>query len=337
LELVHVSEKDIVDTGQKLATISVVTSAPDGTSFSDKAYASLLKQEVELNTQITLETNQLEAETARLLAEKETLSLRVDSLEVQLELQQQLGASIKNNFKDVQKLLGKGYISKEESKRRQQDWLKQKTQQKLGEQQLDEAELKQKQLEIRLLQLPNESKQRVARLRAQLAELEGRKTELAVRSAYTITSTVKGKVLSISLNSIGRSVQAGQPLLTIMPADSVLEAELFVPSRAIGFVDIGQEVRLLYDAFPYQYFGSYRATITDVTETIMAPGEILTPFKLSEPVYRVTADIERKTIEAKDRVLALQSGMTLRANIILERRSFLDWMLAPLRAVRERT
>ena len=138
------------------------------------------------------------------------------------------------------------------------------------------------------------------------------------------------------MDSIGRSVDAGQALFTIMPEGSVLEAELFVPSRAVGFVAKGQEVRLLYDAFPYQYFGSHKAIITNITETILSQGELLTPFKLTEPVYRVTADIEKKTIESRDMVLSLQSGMTLKANIVLERRSFIEWLLDPLRAVRER-
>ncbi|MBT7951548.1 MAG: HlyD family efflux transporter periplasmic adaptor subunit [Gammaproteobacteria bacterium] len=336
LESIHVRERDLVKAGQKLAAISVSTNALDGTSFVDKAIAALIKQEVELTTQITLETNQLEAETARLIAEQKALDLREDSLQVQLGFQQQLGASIENNYRGVQKLLLQGYISKEESKRRQQEWIKQKTQEKLREQELNEVKLKQKQLEIRLLQLPNESKQRVARLMVQQAELEGKKTELSGRRAYAINSSINGKVLSISMDSIGRSVDAGQALFTIMPEGSVLEAELFVPSRAVGFVAKGQEVRLLYDAFPYQYFGSHKAIITNITETILSQGELLTPFKLTEPVYRVTADIEKKTIESRDMVLSLQSGMTLKANIVLERRSFIEWLLDPLRAVRER-
>jgi membrane fusion protein len=336
LEAIHVREKDTVKAGQKLAAISVSASSLDGRTFADKSIAALIKQEIELKTQITLETNHLEAETARLLAEQEALRLRLGSLRIQLDLQHQLGSSIQNNYRGVQKLLAQGYISKEESKRRQQDWLKQKTQVKLREQELNEAKAKQKQLEIRLSQLPNESKQRTARLVAQEAELEGRKNEFSRRNAYAITSSVDGKILSISMDSVGRSVQAGQPLLTIMPANSVLKAELFIPSKAIGFIEKGQEVRLLYDAFPYQYFGSHRAIITDVTETILSPDEIFAPFKLTEPVYRVMADIEKKSIKARGRVLPLQSGMTLSANIILERRSFLNWLLEPLRAVRER-
>ena len=192
-------------------------------------------------------------------------------------------------------------------------------------------------MEETLLQLPNESNQRIARLKAQKAELEGRKSDLSGRSAYAVTSSVAGKVVSLSVSSIGRSIQAGQPLLTVMPEDSLLGAELFIPSRAIGFVEKGQEVRLLYDAFPYQFFGSYKATITDVTEIILAPNEILASLDLRESVYRVTARIEDSTIKTGTKEIALQSGMTLRANIVLERRSFLDWLLEPIHVLRERS
>ncbi|MFT7458720.1 MAG: membrane fusion protein [Planctomycetota bacterium] len=336
LESIDVKENDTIKSGQKLAAILVSTSTSDGISFADKALAALSRQEMELQTQITLENNQREAEIARLTFEQEAVALRVQSLGGQLELQRQIANSAEGAFNDVQNLLRQGYISKEASKNRRREWLNQKSQVKLREQELSSEESTLKQHKIRLLQLPNESKQRLARLMSQQAELEGKKTELSGRSAYTISSSVEGKVLSISMDSIGRSVQSGQPLLTILPAGSVLEAELFVPSRAIGFVEKGQQVKLLYDAFPYQFFGSHNATITAVTESILAPGEILAPFELKEPVYRVTANIEKKTIDARGKEIILQSGMTLRANIILERRSFLDWLLAPLRAVRDR-
>ncbi|MBL4836590.1 MAG: HlyD family efflux transporter periplasmic adaptor subunit [Kordiimonadaceae bacterium] len=148
---------------------------------------------------------------------------------------------------------------------------------------------------------------------------------------------MNGRVVSIAGTAIGRSVQAGQPLFSILPEGSVLEAELFVPSRAVGFVEEGQEVRLLYDAFPYQRFGSFTATITKVTKTILAPNETFAPFEVKEPVYWVTAKLTAKNITARGSEIALQSGMTLQANIVLERRSFIDWLLEPLRAVGGRT
>ena len=337
LASIYVREGDKIESGQKLATIKVSNNALDGASFADKALAALARQDFELQTLITLETNQLETELAHLKTEKEEIEISLGSLKEQLGFQRQLATSAQDAFKAVKNLRVRGYISKEESEHRRQEWLRQKTQEQFREREVAAAESKQKLLEIRLLQLPNESNQRIARLKAQKAELEGRKSDLSGRSAYAVTSSVAGKVVSLSVSSIGRSIQAGQPLLTVMPEDSLLGAELFIPSRAIGFVEKGQEVRLLYDAFPYQFFGSYKATITDVTEIILAPNEILASLDLRESVYRVTARIEDSTIKTGTKEIALQSGMTLRANIVLERRSFLDWLLEPIHALRERS
>ena len=58
--------------------------------------------------------------------------------------------------------------------------------------------------------------------------------------------------------SLGQAVDPAKPLMTLTPRGGALRAELYVPSRAIGFVKTGQRVRLLYDAFPYQKFGPGR-------------------------------------------------------------------------------
>ena len=48
------------------------------------------------------------------------------------------------------------------------------------------------------------------------------------------------------------------PALSIVPDDDVLEAQLLVPARAIGFVAAGQTVHISYDTFPFQQFGFAR-------------------------------------------------------------------------------
>lgn len=336
LKQLYVREGENVFAGQPLADIQVSQNTFDGRTVAEKSLEALRRHEAVVASQIILEQNRLEIELGQLSSEFAEVRLRVQSLGQQIILQQQITKSAESAYTGVQEILGKGYISKVESERRRQTWLSQQAQEQLRAQELVEANARLEQLEIRTQSLPNESKQRIARLEAQRAELESRKSELEGMRAYTITSPVAGRVLSISLNSVGRTVEAGRPLLAILPEGSILEAELFVPSRAAGFVAEGQEVRLLYDAFPYRRFGSYSASILRVTETVLAPNEALAPFEIKEPVYRVTAKIEADEIVAGGREISLQSGMTLTANIVLERRSLLDWLLEPVRAVRGR-
>ena len=331
IEEFTVSEGDTVTQGQILAKIRVSNATSEGLSQATRNLQILEQQKTIVRNQLTLEENQLQAETSKLLAQKRELELRLQSLQRQIGLQRQITLSAKTAYEDVQDILQKGYVSKVESERRKQTWLAQQAQEALKEQELVEATALLEQTGIRLVQLPDETQQRLAQLQNQLSDLEARTVDQQGQQAYTVVAPKNGRVMSVNNASVGRTVEAAQPLLTIMPDGSTLVAELFVPSRAVGFVEEGQEVRLLYDAFPYQRFGSFEAKVDRVTETILPPGETQAPFALSEPVYRITARLEAQDIVARDRRIALQSGMTLQANIILERRSFLDWMLEPLK------
>jgi membrane fusion protein len=122
--------------------------------------------------------------------------------------------------------------------------------------------------------------------------------------------------------------------MVIIPVDTELRAELYAPTRAIGFVREGQETRILYDAFPYQRFGSFGGRVASISRTVIDPRESEVPLRLEEPVYRIQVALDRQDLEARG--VPLQPGMTLNANIILERQSFLGWLLKPLNAVLRR-
>ncbi len=337
LESLTVREGETVKAGAVLATIRIAEQSADGLTSTEKALDALKRQMRSNQSQVALEHQFLETELKRLQAERtEALGLAV-SLRQRLSLQREMTLSAKAAYDDVQGLLQKGHLTKAESERRRQAWISEQEALSLREQELKAAEAKIEQLALRLKQLPNESDQRLAKLKVESTNLEQRQAELEGRLSYTITAPTSGVVASISSPVIGRTVLPQQPLLTILPTGSRLEAELFVPSRASGFVAQGQEVRLLYDAFPYQHFGSFPAQIERITETILMPGEAVAPFDIKEPVYRITASLPVDRIRSRGKDIALQPGMTLNANIVLERRSFLAWLLEPLRAVRERS
>src|SRR5207302_891929 len=97
--------------------------------------------------------------------------------------------------------------------------------------------------------------------------------------------------------------------MEVVPSDSMLEAQLFVPARAIGFLAAGQAVRILYEAFPYQQFGTYRGRVTNVSQTIVSGNDASGPVALKEPAYRVTAKLERQEINAAGKNISLQADM----------------------------
>ena len=142
-----------------------------------------------------------------------------------------------------------------------------------------------------LAMFPQEVALRVSRLESQIADIEQREAELEGRRAYVVKAPVAGTIASIR-GIPGAIISPHQPLASILPAGSQLEAELFVPSRAAGFVAEGQPVRLLYAAFPYQRFGTHEGVIRHVAPAITSATEADVPFNLVEPSYRVAVRLK---------------------------------------------
>ena len=170
-------------------------------------------------------------------------------------------------------------------------------------------------------------------LRSELATSEQRVAEITGRRAYVIRAPAAGRVSTLQA-TVGQFADPRRPQMEIVPNESVLQAELFVPARAIGFAQPGQEVRILYEAFPYQQFGTYRGRVNNVSQTMLTKSDISGPIDLREPAYKVTAALDRPDIDAYGKRIPLQADMLLRADIILEKRSFMSWFLDPLLSLR---
>jgi membrane fusion protein len=226
-----------------------------------------------------------------------------------------------------------GFMAPVEFRRRQAAVLEQKQVLSGLNQQLAAKENQLIETRASLDQLPTMMAQRVQALRNDLAATEQRIADVKGRGAYVIRAPRDGIVSTLQA-TVGQNADPQRLQLEIVPQDRTLQAELFVPARAIGFVEIGQPVRILYDAFPYQQFGSYRGNVVKVSQTILTSADAAGPVKLNEPAYRVTAALERSDINAYGKKVPLQPDMLLKADLILESRSLMSWLMSPLRSVR---
>jgi membrane fusion protein len=71
-----------------------------------------------------------------------------------------------------------------------------------------------------------------------------------------------------------------------------------------------------------------------VSQTILMTSDTGGPLKLNEPTYRILASLERQEVNVHDKKVPLQPDMLLKADILLERRSLINWLLSPLHSVR---
>ena len=180
-------------------------------------------------------------------------------------------------------------------------------------------------------QRPKSARERAA-IEREISALDQQITEYESRRTLVITAPGDGVVTAI-LAERGQSVEAGVPLLSILPEGTALQAQLLVPGRAAGFLAAGQPVALRFQAFPFQRFGSSHGVVKEIARTLIAPGDVQLPVALKEPAYRVTVALERQTVRAYGKDVPLQDGMLLEADIALDRRRLVEWLFEPVLAL----
>lgn len=188
------------------------------------------------------------------------------------------------------------------------------------------------QLQQALHELTGRANAANASLERDLALLEQEQVETRARGALTINAPVTGTI-SAQLVKPGQAVQAGQALLSLLPGDAGLEAELLVPSRAIGFIKPGDNVQLRYQAYPYQKFGHQLGKVAQISRSALSSGELgalIGDAQQGEPYYRVTVALAQQTVTAYGKPEVLKPGMLLDADIMGEQRSLIEWVFEPL-------
>jgi membrane fusion protein len=236
---------------------------------------------------------------------------------------------------NLNQLLSKNYLNKSEYISKQEHLVDIKLQLEETRQQLNTKQNQLTEAQNLLSQLPIKSAIKISELNQQQTDIDQKIIEMGGRRTYALRAPASGRVTAIQAYP-GSRVREDRPLLTILPIDAEFKAELFIPTRAIGFIETGQTVLLRYNAFPYQRYGLYEGTIDNVSEVILSPEELHVPVKLEEPAYRVSVTLNKQEISAYGKQFNLQAGMLLEASIVLEGRSLGEWLLAPIYSLRGR-
>jgi len=191
------------------------------------------------------------------------------------------------------------------------------------------------QMEQSLQELPAQRAAQVAATDRDRALIHQERIQQETSGELLVKAPVAGLVGS-RLIEPGQAVKAGQPLLSLLPEDSTLQAQLLVPSRAIGFVEPGNTVLLRYQAYPYQKFGHQVGRVLRVSRSAVNPGEPASvgSGQASEPYYRVLVALDAQTVTAYGKPEPLRPGMLVEADILSERRKLYEWLLEPLYSLR---
>ncbi|WP_049788897.1 HlyD family efflux transporter periplasmic adaptor subunit [Photobacterium profundum] len=149
-----------------------------------------------------------------------------------------------------------------------------------------------------------------------------------------ITKAPEVGIITAIQQNIGSQVNENTPLLSIIPINSSLEIELLLPTRSAGFIQLGDNVNIRFDAFPYQKFGFITGGISNIDKVLILPTDKVLPIKINEAMYRIRATLNQQSVYAYGESFPLKVGMIADADIILEKRSLLEWLFEPIYSVK---
>lgn len=152
-----------------------------------------------------------------------------------------------------------------------------------------------------------------------------------------------GTVKDLATHTTGTVVAGGTVLLSIVPENEPLVAEVMIRNDDVGFVRAGQRVKIKLAAYPFQKYGLLDGEVLqvwpDATEdNTNTSGRLVSEGRTGESAaralpmtaFKALVRLEGQRLHVGDEALKLVAGMQIVAEIREGRRTVLEYLLSPL-------
>ena len=143
-------------------------------------------------------------------------------------------------------------------------------------------------------------------------------------NAKTLLSPVDGYVKEIATNSHKSVITQGNTLMTIVPKDEKLKAEIFVKNSDIGYIEINQPVNLKIETFAFQKYGLLHGIVNKISPDSTEDKET------RQNLYRVEVIFDKDYLEKDHKKYFIKPGMIVNADVILSKRTIFEYLTSPL-------
>jgi hemolysin D len=144
----------------------------------------------------------------------------------------------------------------------------------------------------------------------------------------TIVSPIDGIVQSISENTIGGVVAAGKSIVSIVPDGSELVIEASVLNRDIGFIEVGQEAEIKFDAFPFQRYGVIEGEVVYISPDAVRDQQL-------GYVYKAKVRMDKNFIHIGNKDVDITPGMTVTVEAKVGERRIIDFFIPGIKSFKE--
>ncbi|NLS04841.1 HlyD family type I secretion periplasmic adaptor subunit [Rhizobium sp. P32RR-XVIII] len=151
------------------------------------------------------------------------------------------------------------------------------------------------------------------------------------RNMVVLTASADAVVLDLAQRSVGSVVREAEPIVTLVPLNVPLEAEVSVNSRDIGRIEVGKETRIKFDAYPFQKYGTASGTVRTVSRDAFTPTpQDAAASQSNSPFFKARILLSDMRLGTTNDPVRLLPGMAVSAEIKVGRRTVISYFLYPL-------
>jgi adhesin transport system membrane fusion protein len=161
----------------------------------------------------------------------------------------------------------------------------------------------------------------------------------------TIKSPMKGVVKNVQVTTVGGVIQAGQPILEIVPTEDEMLVEAYVKPSEVAFLHVGQKAVVKLTSYDFNKYGGLDGELEHLSPDTMKderqqrrPGG--NPVDIEEGYYRILVRIKDANLVRKGMKMEPTPGMTASVEIRTGQKTVLEYLFRPLQnvsqALRER-
>lgn len=154
-------------------------------------------------------------------------------------------------------------------------------------------------------------------------EEEKKKTDYTVFTKKLV-SPVEGFVKDITTNSHNSVITEGNILMTIVPKNEELKAELLVKNSDIGYIIQGQKVKVKIETYAFQKYGLITGTVLKISPDSTEDKDT------KQNIYRIEVALDKNYLERKEQKYYIKPGMVVSADVILSQRTIFEYLTSPL-------
>jgi adhesin transport system membrane fusion protein len=159
----------------------------------------------------------------------------------------------------------------------------------------------------------------------------------------TVRAPMKGVVKNVQVTTVGGVIQAGQPILEIVPTDDEMLIEAYVKPADVAFLKIGQPATVKLTAYDFNKYGGLDGVVDYISPDTLRDERqkrVGTPVELEEGLYRILVRIQEGPQVRHGLRIEPTPGMTAMVDIRTGQKTVLEYIFRPLQnlnmALRER-